>query len=593
MSVEPYTHGLTGVSIPRDNVTSRALYLTIGAICLTVLLVRLAQQATGYLRMVTTASASPERQRYWKNEPIAWWPSIKKNFLYAPLIHVRHNREFQISAAVNVGTVPGRLHTVLLTLYLISNIVYTCWLDYSNPNHAAMTAELRGRSGHLSVLNMIALFIFAGRNNPIIRILRVSFDTFNLFHRWIGRIVIIEAIVHTIAWAINKQLADGTSGIGEALANDDFIKYGMLATICMSLILIQSPSVVRHAFYETFLHLHQLLAFLALLGVFMHAKLGALPQFVFTIFLIIIWLGDRLARIIRLIYRNVSFNRGMTRVTVEAMPGEACRVSFHLPRPWKPVPGSHVYAYLPSISFWQSHPFSVAWTSTSLHFNNEYELKDVPSHASDLEGAKLPSSTATSTISLVMAARTGMTRNLFKRASLAPTKKIEIYGLLEGPYGALETLHSYGTVLLFAGGVGITHQLGHIRDLLTRYDEGTIPIQKIILVWTVRTTDQLEWIRPWMEEILSLPGRREVLKVMIYVTKPKNADQVRSASDRVLMFPGRPLPTTVVEDEFQHRVGAMCIGVCGPGALADDVRAAARLVLDKGKVDFWEEGFTW
>ena len=590
-AVAPYTTGLTGVNLRMDNISSRMLYSTIGLICIMILLIRIAQQVSGYLRMITTISAPPERQTYWKHEPTGWWPWIKKNFLYAPLIHNRHNRELQISSAVNVGTIPGRLHALLLTLYLVSNIVYICVLDYNNPNKAALVAELRGRSGHLSVLNMIALLIMAGRNNPFIRILRVSFDTFNLFHRWIGRIVILEAIVHTIAWAVNKQLATGMSGIWEAIKNDGFIIYGTLAIISMLIILVQSPSVVRHAFYETFLHLHQLLAFLTLIGIFMHAKLGSLPQMPFVIFIILIWFGDRLARIIRLIYRNVSLGGGITRVTVEALPGEACRVSFHLPRPWTPAPGSHVYAYLPSISLWQSHPFSVAWTTSPSA--KDYDLADSASVASDLEKAKLPSQRNDSTVSLVMSARTGMTRNLFKRASLAPLNKIEIHGLLEGPYGALETLHSYGTVVLFAGGVGITHQLNHIRDLLVRYDNGTAPIQKITLIWTIRTTEQLEWVRPWMDEILSLPGRREILKVMIYVTKPKSASQVRNASDRVLMFPGRPQPASLLEDEFKRRVGAMSVGVCGPGALADDVRAAARLIVDEGKVDFWEEAFTW
>ena len=592
-AVLPYTTGLTGVDLTMDNVSTRALYLTVGSFCVIILLVRLVQQGSGYLRMITTLSAPPERQTFWKHESTAWWPIIKKKFLYAPLKHVRHNRELQLSSAVNVGTIPGRLHTLLLMLYFLSNVVYICVLDYNNPNKAALVAELRGRAGHLSVLNMIALFIMAGRNNPFIRILRVSFDTFNLFHRWIGRIVILQAAIHTLAWGVNKQLASGLSGIGEALATNNFLKFGTLAMASMLLILFQSPSVVRHAFYETFLHLHQLLAFLALLGIFMHAKIDSLPQFPFVIFIIFIWFGDRLARILRIFYRNVSFSRGITRVTVEALPGEACRVSFHLPRPWKPSPGTHVYAYLPTLSFWQSHPFSVAWTDTTIRPNAEPKFTDAPPNSPDIEKARPKPLRIASTVSLIMSARTGMTRSLFKRASLAPLNKIEMYGLLEGPYGSLESLHSYGTVLLFAGGVGITHQLGHIRDLLAHYDEGTIPIQKITLVWTVRTTDLLEWVRPWMDELLAMPGRREILKVMIYVTRPKVPTEVRNASERVLMFGGRPQAKAIVEEEFQERVGAMSIGVCGPGAFADDVRAAARAVVDRGKVDFWEEGFTW
>ena len=56
---------------------------------------------------------------------------------------------------------------------------------------------------------------------------------------------------------------------------------------------------------------------------------------------------------------------------------------------------------------------------------------------------------------------------------------------------------------------------------------------------------------------------------------------------------GRPDVRRIVQEEFEDRIGAMTIGVCGPGPLADDVRYAARGVMEQGKVDFWEEAFTW
>lgn len=46
---------------------------------------------------------------------------------------------------------------------------------------------------------MIPLVILAGRNNPLIGLLNISFDNFNLVHRWFGRIVVLQALAHTIA----------------------------------------------------------------------------------------------------------------------------------------------------------------------------------------------------------------------------------------------------------------------------------------------------------------------------------------------------------------------------------------------------------
>ena len=593
-----FTYGLNGVDVGIDNVSSQALYLSIGIICIILTAVRLLQRGNGYLRQVVSLSGTAEQQAFWKHDQNAWWPSIKRHLIYAPLRHKRHNREIQISKAMNMGTIPGRFHTILLSLYFISNVAYMTMLDYSGQPQDATLAELRGRSGHLATMNCIALLIMAGRNNPFIQILKVSFDTFNLFHRWIGRMVVLEAVIHTIAWTVGKVVVNGWSGVNESLGHSPFLQWGMVSLIAMVIILIQAPSPVRHAFYEVFIHLHRFLAFLSLLGLYLHAKLGDLPQISFVIFIILIWSYDWIMRIFHIVYRNFSLRDGMTRVIVEALPGEACRVTFHTPRPWMPSPGTHVYAYIPRVSLWMSHPFSVAWTTSTSDALSIYRDDDCTDPVSpiDIEKEKqlvvLPQKLET-TISLVMSARTGMTRALYNRASLARNGRVTFRGFLEGPYGSLESLHSYGTVVLFAGGVGITHQLPHIRQLLSLHRAKTVAVRKIALVWAVRSSDMFEWIRPWMDEILSMPSRRDVLKIQLFVTKPKRPRDIASASERVQVFPGRPKPVVIVEKEFRDRVGAMCVGVCGPGAFADDVRDAARNVVERGKVDFFEEGFTW
>lgn len=96
-----------------------------------------------------------------------------------------------------------------------------------------------------------------------------------------------------------------------------------------------------------------------------------------------------------------------------------------------------------------------------------------------------------------------------------------------------------------------------------------------------------------MDEILALPGRRERLTIKLFVTKPKSPREVKSPSQTVLMFPGRCRPAAVLDEEWEARVGAVGVSVCGPGAFADEVRAAVRERVGWGTVDFWEEGFTW
>ena len=84
-----------------------------------------------------------------------------------------------------------------------------------------------------------------------------------------------------------------------------------------------------------------------------------------------------------------------------------------------------------------------------------------------------------------------------------------------------------------------------------------------------------------------------MLKVLLFVTKPRHAGDVVSRSNQVQMFGGRCKPGKIVEEVFKDRVGAMAVTVCGPGALADEVREAVRWRVEEGVVDFSEESFSW
>lgn len=576
-----------------DNITTWALWLSIVAMCLIVIIARLWQGAVAQLRHLFNMNTDPVQQAYWARNGTPVWPWLKKNLIYAPLRNKRHNRNIQMGR-LNMGTIPSRFHTTLLALYILSNVVYCLFLNYKSCNKSALIAELRGRTGHLAFVNMMPLMVFAGRNNAFIPLLRVSFDTFNIFHRWIGRLVAAESIAHTAAWMAGKSIANrmesGKHGMMHALQTNSFLAWGMVSLITMVFILIQASSAIRHLAYETFLHLHQLLAFVAFLGAAVHGHQGQLPLTNYVYITIALWFLERFIRLWKIIYRNFGL-RSSTRVTVEALP-EACRVTYELKRPWNIRPGCHVYAHFPTLTWsLSSHPFSIAWYDTRPTPYRSLEDEKLPSSTQDLE-APLPAHTTTS-LTLIMSKKAGMTAKLHAKARASPTGIITIRGFIEGPYGGQESLHSYGTVLLFAGGVGITHQLSHVRDLLQSYNDSTSAVRKIVLIWTVRSQDAFDWVHPWMTEIFKMPHRRQVLKVLLFVTKPRHAGDIVSRSNQVQMYGGRCKPGKIVEEEFEKRAGAMAVTVCGPGAFADEVRAAARERVTEGVVDFMEESFSW
>ena len=100
--------------------------------------------------------------------------------------------------------------------------------------------HLGNRAGTMAVVNMIPLVIISGRNNPLIWLLNISFDNFNLMHRWFGRIVVVLATSHGIAETMvivisqkknpmNKDVP-GIHLFSEALKEAEFIVWGVVVS---------------------------------------------------------------------------------------------------------------------------------------------------------------------------------------------------------------------------------------------------------------------------------------------------------------------------------------------------------------------------
>ena len=596
-----YYTGLQGVDLKRDQQLITGLACSIAIILVVVLGLRIWQLFRSHLRHIYCLTANRAQQNYWSYDRSAVWRWLKRQLIYAPLGNKRHNRELQLSKAHNYGTIPSRIHAVLLVLYLIGNIVFCALLNYKQEKLATI-AELRGRTGVLATVNMVPLVIMAGRNNPLIGLLKISFDTFNLFHRWIGRLVIAESVMHVLAWFEAYRVQKGAFAASKAFNGNSFLQYGLIGVVSMAVIAIQSLSPIRHAFYETFLTTHQIMAFFAMFGVYMHIEIPKLPALPYIQLAVALWIAERFLRFARILYLNHARKTGMTQLAITALPGEASRLTFQLPRAITIRPGSHVYVYLPKVSLWQSHPFSVAWVNTdsepatglTSRPNTPHTPKTPNSLERQLDHPVKPASKIPTSLSLICVARSGMTRKIYDLASASSSGSVEMTAYVEGPYAGHDSLASYGTVFLYAAGGGITHHLVQIRHLLACAHAKTVATRKIVLVWSVRDAEAFAWVRDWMNEIMGMPGRKEILKVFLYVTRPKNKNgEFVSLSGSLKTIPGRCSPGSVLDQELPHRIGATMVSVCGPGAFADEVRAAVRDRVNLASIDFNEESFTW
>ncbi|KAF9887705.1 hypothetical protein FE257_009658 [Aspergillus nanangensis] len=536
--------------------------------------------------------------------------SLNKHVFYAPLLFKRHSREFRLLGKIHMGTLPLRLEAVLLAGYLVLNLIFffvliDWWKDYEEVMY-----QLKYASGHLAVLNSPALVLSAGRNNPLITLLGLPFDTFNLLHRWVGRLMIVGAIVHMSCVVASKAREMSMSELTDLLWHTPFFIYGLVALIAFVLIFFQSVSPARHAFYEAFLHFHILLAIMAFVALWYHLK--NLPLQRVLLATIILWGLDRAARLGSILWRN--FGKSRTTAMVEILPGDVARVDVALARSWAFKAGQYMYLYVPSLGLWTSHPFSIAWTSADqTSFTDKRRSND--------SFSLLLGEPERKTVSFLIKRRDGFTRKLLDKVDKSNEGQFSAMALAEGPFGGLHSLSSYGTVLLIAGGIGITHPMSYMHEFVNGFAARAIAVRRVKLIWAVRSLDHLSWIQPWMVSLLNHPAIQVAdeqkqhsyfqfpefsLSVQIYVTNTaecSSTDDYTSddspwatsapSSVPVSINTGKPCFGTLLDQEIDEQIGAMAVSVCGPGSMGDDVRQTVREKQGRKTVDLYEETYSW
>ncbi|KAL4800262.1 ferric reductase NAD binding domain-containing protein [Aspergillus venezuelensis] len=558
----------------------------------------------------------------------------KKHIASAPLFGKRHSREMHLWK-LHMGTLPLRGEAILLASYLGINLAFFFCIGDLRKGYTELLYQIRYAAGHLATMNMPGLVLSAGRNNPLIPLVGHNFDVFNFFHRWVGRLVIIATIVHVAAACAWKVAEMGVENAMHILWTVRFFVSGWVATIAFLLILFQSFSPIRHAFYDFFMYSHIILTIVALTGLLYHVN--GLDQAYPIVATMILWGLERLGRLVSLAW--CSFGRKLSTAKVEPLPGHAARVNVALVRGRKFREEQYMYLCIPSLGLWTTHPFSVAWVSSAgehkeLTEKEETECSNSSNHSlaksKDLQDDR-------QIVSFLIKKKEGFTKKLLEKTVDTDKDCTDTFvTFAQGPFGGIRSLDSYGTVVLFAGGIGITHPMFSLRECVERFQKGKTAVRRIRLVWVVRSEDALIWVEPWMKWLSNQPAiaskdsesssssppssqstlqssssssgnsQKLDLKIKVFITKglptedsiamtsPQPCTPSSSASaskahvntleeswvfvDRpnanISLTDGKPNIKKILEDEQKDQIGAMAVTVCGPGGMGDDVRAA-------------------
>ncbi|WWC62309.1 uncharacterized protein I303_104905 [Kwoniella dejecticola CBS 10117] len=364
-------------------------------------------------------------------------------------------------------------------LYLCLHLTDS-WFPLRNDNIA-------NRFGIMSFSQLPIILLLVSKNNPISSLTGITYQKLNYLHRASSRVCLLTSWGHAILW---------TPRVWAARDFRQYLLCGIAALFGFTMLWVTSFRFVRRMAYEFFLASHIIFTIMYLVGAWFHWRW--LGQWVIPA--MVIWVFDRLLRFAQVIYQNNFHNprnwssSGDCRIELldhDVMRITIRRENFH----WKA--GQHAFISAPSISGMphESHPFSIA---------------------------NIPTESANEAYFLVRV-HTGFTKRL--RTALASDLNTDIPLYIEGPYGYAHSLDSYSTVLLLAGGTGVTFVCGHFLQILQNARKGNSAVRKVHLVWHIRHAEDIEWIAPLLNEGVHDAPENIDTQIDIYVTKSHSSDE--------------------------------------------------------------------
>jgi predicted ferric reductase len=89
---------------------------------------------------------------------------------------------------------------------------------------------LGDRAGLLAIAQLPVVFVFAQRNDPLLWITGWSFVTYNRFHRWVARLCMMLAIVHSVSYSVYTYRAG--EGLYAASWVEEYWYCGVIVSCC-------------------------------------------------------------------------------------------------------------------------------------------------------------------------------------------------------------------------------------------------------------------------------------------------------------------------------------------------------------------------
>eukprot|EP00462_Mataza_sp_D1_P000106 CAMPEP_0175088646 /NCGR_PEP_ID=MMETSP0086_2-20121207/356_1 /TAXON_ID=136419 /ORGANISM="Unknown Unknown, Strain D1" /LENGTH=975 /DNA_ID=CAMNT_0016361087 /DNA_START=444 /DNA_END=3371 /DNA_ORIENTATION=- len=387
--------------------------------------------------------------------------------------------------------------------------------------HGTNYRDVKANLGYLAAANSLFVALPATRNSVLTTISGLPFDQLIAYHRWLGRWLIGLVTAHMVGYWVSWYTSAEDVLRLQLDKRKNLMGFG--AWVAGIVILLTSFGCVRRKHWTWFFYTHFSFFFFYAFAWF-HS-----PQKM-PVYIISAAAAYGLDRLIRFfwglkIFRTSSLRVVDGNVVAVRIPKHAVADALGLQRV-----GQYVFVNFPAISPFAWHPFSIS--SGPREKCVELHIRALGDYTS--------------------------------RLLAAARRNSSLLVRVDGPYGNHRfNYRRYHRMILVAGGVGITPLLGIVRDLFNIGDlekDRPVPghcIERVHLIWVLKTAEEFCWFK---EDLLECLSRVTEL----------------AGTRRSSPFPEFHISTFVSQASSQAMVQATIPAVCGPKTGRPDMASVFR-----------------
>ncbi|KAF8892557.1 hypothetical protein BD779DRAFT_1436785 [Infundibulicybe gibba] len=409
---------------------------------------------------------------------------------------------------------------------------------------------------------------------------RLHFDKLSWLHRWSGRLIWFLASLHVGFWSVqlivDRRADTGGMAYSYAFQYSKF-RYGWLAYVVLTLIVIGSINSIRKYHYEIFYALH----FILVPSMLILSSLHHPPIWWWCWSAFALWAGERLWRLTWYVHINGVLNLRTpsalmerdakpivredpesqslyassgtyTEVTspqsaidptaycpppgythAELLPGATIRLTYVAPgpRPW--APGQHFLINIPSVSKVLTHPFTCA------SIFDEQASSDAGRALVFLIRAKggWTKRLRNHVASLCSLGRTTADGEILPLGITMPDQGVLLKMNVDGPFGSPVRARwgSHSTVLIVVGGSGVSFGLSVLQYVCMcisgrngarlggqpgGWGWGGFSVQRVRFIWLIREFGHIQWCASAIRRCMAMVPS-SALEINIFVTNIK------------------------------------------------------------------------